>query len=141
LDNDKLQAACRVLLGTHDYSAFIHKEARRQKDNRLTINRFDMEVLEEYRYQEPSLYLVNDSNNNNDDDDDKISIVLARFLVEGERFRRTMVRNLIGFLVEVGRGKETLDDMDSTIWTGSDAAADRIPTAPASGLCLEFVKY
>jgi tRNA U38,U39,U40 pseudouridine synthase TruA len=49
--------------------------------------------------------------------------------------------NLIGFLVEVGRGKETLDDMDSTIWTGSDAAAERIPVAPASGLCLEFVKY
>ncbi|CAB9526515.1 pseudouridine synthase A [Seminavis robusta] len=140
LQDDKLRAACQALLGTHDYSVFVHKEARRDKDNTLTITRFDMEILKEYA--PPSLYLINDSNNNNNNNNKPYAdIVLAKFYVEGERFRRTMVRNLIGFLVEVGRGAQTLDDMDQTIWTGSDQVADLIPVAPASGLCLEFVKF
>ena len=137
LDDALMKQACQQLQGTHDYSAFVHKAARAEKDNTLTVTRFDLEILKEY--QPPSLYM--DANLNQTlTKDDEPQIVLARFYVEGDRFRRTMVRNLVGFVVDVGRGYQPLDCIES-LWTGSKEAAARVPAAPAAGLCLEFVKF
>jgi len=50
-----------------------------------------------------------------------------------------MVRNIVGTLVEVGRGKQTLEWIDHVL-----AARDRDvagPTAPACGLFLLRVDY
>ena len=61
------------------------------------------------------------------------------FVVEGTAFLKHMVRNLVGTLVNVGRGrhpaawvKEVLEGRDRT---------KAGPTAPAQGLCLDEVFY
>lgn len=41
LDDSKLARCCEMLTGTHDYSPFVHKEARNDRDNRMAVTRFD----------------------------------------------------------------------------------------------------
>jgi tRNA pseudouridine38-40 synthase len=62
-----------------------------------------------------------------------------RIEFEGEGFLRHMVRNLVGTLVEVGRGR-----LPGAAVEGILAARDRSAasaTAPACGLCLLHVRY
>lgn len=141
-DRHLLPTVCRLLAGTHDYSAFVHKAARHEKDNTLTITRLDFEILQEYEL--PSLYLeqpvsVLDETHNIPLGEEEPQIVLGRFIVEGQRFRRTMVRNLVGFAVDVAKGKEAM--VTETFWTTPEASAKRVHSAPPTGLCLEFVRY
>lgn len=59
--------------------------------------------------------------------------------VEADGFLYNMVRNIVGTLVEVGRGKQTVKWIDHVL-----AAHDRDvagPTAPACGLFLLWVEY
>ena len=59
------------------------------------------------------------------------------FCFEGRAFMKQMVRNLVGTLVEVGRGRTPPEDIDAIL-----AAKDRRsagPTAPPQGLVLEAV--
>ena len=61
------------------------------------------------------------------------------FWVEGSGFLRHMVRNLVGTLLEVGRGRRDPGSM-----AGLLASRDRRqagPTAPAKGLTLVSVEY
>jgi tRNA pseudouridine38-40 synthase len=64
---------------------------------------------------------------------------LLIYEVCGKGFLRHMVRNIVGTLMEVGRGKLTPADIPRIL-----AARDRTlagPTAPARGLCLVKVEY
>ena len=59
--------------------------------------------------------------------------------VTGNGFLHHMVRNMVGTLIEVGRGKLAPRDVPRIL-----AARDRTqagPTAPAQGLCLVKVHY
>lgn len=59
--------------------------------------------------------------------------------VKGNAFLRQMVRNIVGTLVEVGRGRQPADWVAEVL-----AARDRNtagPTAPAHGLFLQHVEY
>ncbi len=62
-----------------------------------------------------------------------------RFDVAGEGFLRHMVRNIVGTLLEVGRGRRAPAAMAETLAARDRAAAG--PTAPARGLTLVAVKY
>ena len=57
----------------------------------------------------------------------------------GEGFLRYQVRRMVGALLEVGRGKRSLDDLQELIERPHPGASIR--TAPAGGLCLEHVYY
>jgi tRNA pseudouridine38-40 synthase len=59
--------------------------------------------------------------------------------VSGTGFLRYMVRAIAGTVVQVGRGRMTLDDVRRALSTGRRAAAG--PTAPAHGLHLWRVHY
>lgn len=64
---------------------------------------------------------------------------IYHFDITADGFLYKMVRNIIGTLVEVGRGKISADEIPRII-----AAKDRTqagPTAPAHGLCLVSVRY
>jgi tRNA pseudouridine38-40 synthase len=55
-------------------------------------------------------------------------------------FRRSMVRNLIGFLVDICRGAVD-ESIFQDLWSGDDALAAKLNMAPACGLCMEHVQY
>ena len=62
-----------------------------------------------------------------------------QFDFEGDGFLRYMVRNLVGTLVEVGRGARQPDDV-AAILAARDRSAAGV-TAPAQGLTLASVSY
>jgi tRNA pseudouridine38-40 synthase len=59
--------------------------------------------------------------------------------VEAEGFLYNMVRNIVGTLVEIGRGRWTVEKIDEIIAAKKRTAAG--PIAPAGGLCLMWIKY
>ncbi|MEO0155978.1 MAG: tRNA pseudouridine(38-40) synthase TruA, partial [candidate division WOR-3 bacterium] len=63
-----------------------------------------------------------------------IDIIIS---VEANRFLRKMVRGIVGFLVDVGRGRFQPDDAEK-LFAG---ALNNIYFAPAHGLYLVEVKY
>eukprot|EP00536_Pseudo-nitzschia_multiseries_P004792 jgi/Psemu1/318510/estExt_fgenesh1_pm.C_820017 len=123
LDDSKLKHYCQLLIGGHDFSAFVHKEARKIRDNWMTVHRLDYERVK-FR-------------------DDAAPIWEVRFLVEAKGFGRSQVRNMVGFLVDACRGVfKDLEPYDDWIWKeDTDRLAKRIQSAPACGLCLEHVVY
>ncbi len=61
------------------------------------------------------------------------------FDVEGDGFLYRMVRNLVGTLVEVGRGHHPPEWVAQVVEAADRTAAG--PTAPPHGLCLVAVRY
>jgi len=64
---------------------------------------------------------------------------IVTFTIEANGFLRYMVRNIVGLLVDVGRGSVTSDDFKEVL-----AARDRTKagiTAPPQGLFLKEVRY
>ena len=110
LEVEAMRAAAAALIGRHDFSAFRAADCAA------------MHALREVR--EVSIALGDGE------------VVID---VEGTAFLKHMVRNIVGTLVEVGRGKE------SVRWVGEVLASkDRNlagQTAPAHGLTLVEVRY
>ncbi|HEY7856346.1 MAG TPA: tRNA pseudouridine(38-40) synthase TruA [Terriglobales bacterium] len=59
--------------------------------------------------------------------------------IEGQGFLHHMVRNLVGFLIEIGRGARRAEEIPFVLAARRRAAAG--PTAPAAGLYLVAVQY
>ncbi len=122
LDVTAMQTAFEALVGRHDFSAFRGAGcgARNPVRNvtRILVERPDFcEVM--------GLPLT---------------ASLVRITVEADAFLRHMVRNLVGFGVEVGRGRLNPSEA-SRILQGRDRRENRAPTAPAQGLFLVRVFY
>jgi len=111
LDLEKMREASRFLIGTHDFSCFC-ASGTHVKDRVRTI--IDMEIKT--------------------GDDGLIEIKL-----ESHGFLKYMVRNIIGTLVDVGRGKRMPEEMKLIIESKNRKIAG--VTAPACGLFLKEVKY
>jgi len=62
-----------------------------------------------------------------------------RFIVTGDGFLRHMVRNIVGTILEVGKGKLAQSDVVEILAAKDRSAAG--PTAPARGLFLKEVLY
>lgn len=110
LDLDRMRAAAVVLLGRHDFRSFASSGDQRASGVR-TI--FSLDV--ERRYE------------------------TVQIDVSGDGFLYNMVRNVVGTLVEIGRGHWPPERMSSIL-----AACDRRaagPTAPAHGLTLMQIAY
>jgi tRNA pseudouridine38-40 synthase len=106
-----MRAAAAKLVGRHDFAAFRASDCQAK----TTVRRIDRFTLEA---GEPDEWI---------------------FEVEGTAFLKHMVRNLVGTLVEVGRGHRAADDIDVLIASRDRRKAGR--TAPAHGLTLVAVKY
>ena len=120
LDDSKMRQYCQQLSGCHDYSAFVHKTSRRHRDNHMTVEKFGYDILLQSNEDAP--------------------VLTVKFSIQAKGFGRAMVRNLVGFLVDLLRGSLT-EDMFERIWDGTDEVASSINAAPACGLCLEKVDY
>ena len=129
LDHRAMAGAARLVVGEHDFTSFAAapgggKEAEaivtppasqttRSPSNVRTI--FSSRIL-----WRPHLSLLS-------------------YEVRGSGFLHHMVRNLVGTLVEIGRGKLTPRDMLRILEARDRQFAG--PTAPAQGLCLMKVDY
>ncbi len=110
LDVAAMDEAARPLLGTHDFAAF--RAANCEAPTTLRTLR-ELSVLS--------------------------SQDVIQFEVEGTAFLKHMVRNLVGTLVEVGRGRRPVTWVAEVL-----ASRDRTragPTAPPHGLVLVEVRY
>ena len=115
LDVEAMKTAAAYLLGEHDFRSFCVAESAVGK---RTVRRLDaIELWAEKQLGEECLVVR----------------------VAGNAFLHSMVRTIVGSLVEVGAGRR------SPVWmAGALAACDRAaagPTAPAHGLTLWSVDY
>jgi len=110
LDSAAMAQAGKLLLGKKDFKSFAAASDKRQSSVRTV---FRCEVIPEGDWT-----YIN---------------------VEGDGFLYNMVRNIVGTLVEVGRGKWKPEKIREILDAKDRRAAG--PIAPAGGLCLMWVKY
>ncbi len=111
LDLGSMAEAARALIGEHDFAAFRAADC----PAKTTVRRLDRAELS----GKPGGEIA--------------------FEVRGTAFLKHMVRNLVGTLVDVGRGKRAAADM-ARLFAGRDRR-EAGPTAPAHGLTLVEVYY
>lgn len=109
LDLGAMRKAVKSFIGEKDFSSFTSDDP--DKSRIRTISQFTMRVKNE-------------------------EIV---FSISGKSFLRYMVRNIIGTLIDVGRGKIAPADLDDIFTAKDRTKAGR--TAPAKGLTLARVDY
>ncbi len=110
LNLGRMREAAQLLLGMRDFKSFTADEPE-EKSTRVLIERLDVEESED--------------------------LILIR--IQGSHFLWKMVRRLVGVLVEVARGKLTIEQVRSFLQFRSNRPAEL--TAPASGLFLQKVLY
>lgn len=115
LDIEKMNSAAELLLQTDDFTSFakLHSDA---KTNICRVTEARWEVWE-----------------------NQYGIPGAVFIVTADRFLRNMVRALVGTLVEVGRGKLTIDGFREIIEMKDRCKAGT--SMPPQALFLWDVKY
>jgi tRNA pseudouridine38-40 synthase len=121
LNISEMEKASLPLVGRHDFSSFQAAGCAAKDPVREIIS---IEIR-----KKKSMSFMN-------------SAIRGNFLtisVEANSFLRHMVRNIVGTLVEVGRGRIKSDDMENIL--GSRDRTMSGPTAPAQGLFLHKVFY
>lgn len=114
LDVELVRAGARHLVGTHDFTTLANASSRR-RDPVKRVTRLDVHELEGGER--------------------------VRFVVEGDGFLYKQVRNMVGVLLHVGRGKLAPGSIPDLLEKRDRSAMGAIKTAPAHGLTLETVFY
>lgn len=105
-----IKKGTELLIGEHDFGAFRIAQIPGQNNVRI-LKRFEISCNGKY----------------------------VEFLLEGNGFLHGMARRLVGTLIELGRGKITIDKLKDILISKDPRLAG--PTMPAKGLCLMEVKY
>lgn len=111
LDYHKMEECIHVFEGTHDFTSF------------------NSSSLEEYPIQVRSIYKVECTKEN-----DMISLTFI-----GKGFLRYQVRMMVAAIIDVGRGKKTIEEVKKMLEEKSRTVKRH--NAPACGLTLEHVDY
>src|SRR3954447_10155689 len=105
LDVAPMRPAAKSIVGRHDFTAFSDKRIKEDESRIVVVERCETAVAG--------------------------GLILVR--IEASHFLWKMVRKIVSFLVETGRGSVSGNPLDQTeAWQ---------PTAPPSGLFLEAVTY
>ena len=105
LDVDAMKKAAATIAGRHDFSAFADKRLKEEDSRIVVVERCDLERVGD----------------------------LILFRIEASHFLWKMVRKIVSYLAEVGRGTEPANvTLRREPWQ---------PTAPPSGLFLEAITY
>ena len=110
LDVEAMQAASAPLLGMHDFTSFRAADCEAPHPRR-TLRELEVQTVG----------------------------AILRIEVEGTAFLKHMVRNIVGSLVEVGRGRRAPGWIEEVLTAKDRTRAG--PTAPAHGLTLVEVTY
>ncbi len=117
LDFSKMQACLDLVIGKHDFSSFENQGSRdKDKPSRKgairTITQATLNSIDEHH---------------------------QHFIFVGEGFLRHMVRNMVGTILEVGRGQMSVAAFHTALLAKNRSLAG--PTAPPHGLTLKKVYY
>jgi tRNA pseudouridine38-40 synthase len=133
MDLEKMQRAARLVQGEHDFLSF----AATDPDLGRRIPRTDVRHLGPDGAEEKSSIRTIFSSTWEQQTCDAGELLVYR--VRGSGFLHHMVRNLVGTLIDVGRGRTNVEDIPKILAARSRSAAG--PTAPAQGLFLHSVEY
>lgn len=121
LDLAAMQLAAEALVGEYDFSAFMGAGCSSRHQVR-TISSLEVMRLPEMSFMTAS-----------------VPGDYIRIRIEANAFLRHMVRNIVGTLVEIGKGKMGPAAMKHILDCRDRTQAG--PTAPAQGLFLEHITY
>ena len=116
LNIDAMQQCLEILTGTHDFSSF---ESTGSRDKSITTGRGAIRTI-------THLSLAHEENS-------------LQITIQGDGFLRHMVRNIVGTLLDVGRGRKTTEEFRSIF--GARDRSEAGAKAPAHGLFLNKVYY
>jgi tRNA pseudouridine38-40 synthase len=120
LDFEAMRQGLEYLQGTHDFSSFEGAGSRDRESSKRGAVR---------TITEASLETLKTGKTGGD----------HRFIITGDGFLRHMVRNIVGTVLEVGKGKRKQKDIKGILAAKDRSAAG--PTAPAAGLFLKEISY
>jgi tRNA pseudouridine38-40 synthase len=113
LNEDAMREAARAFEGEHDFTSFAAADSGEKREKSRVRRIFRSELV---RSGDTLLYTV-----------------------RGSGFLKHMVRNIVGTLIETGRGNIALPEVENLL-SGSISRQSG-PTAPAKGLTLQSVEY
>jgi len=132
LDVEKLEAAARFFMGEHNFLSFVatdpdlaarYAASRAELDPKTQVTATPIRTVYSSQWERRQMEAGE----------------LLAYRVRGNGFLHHMVRNLVGTMVDVGRGYRTVEDVPGILAARSRTAAG--PTAPAKGLFLHSVEY
>jgi tRNA pseudouridine38-40 synthase len=148
LDIDAMSEAARRLEGRHDFAAFqaagseVATTERTVTRSRIAATTEDAEDVEDLSVDDGT-YVDGPARVDTGYDLRGFRVLrgerLIIYEITGDGFLRHMVRNIVGSLVEIGRGRRAAASMDTLLAARDRSAAG--PTAPACGLFLVAVGY
>lgn len=118
LDVPAMTDAATLLVGEHDFASFCSRVTQVIGGTERVAPTTRRVVDARWSAPEPALLLLD---------------------IEANSFCRQMVRSIVGTLVEVGRGRRAVADIDRILAARDRAAAGQV--APPHGLCLQSVSY
>ena len=144
-----MRAAAQRLVGTHDFSSFRGKGCERHSPivtvREISIHeqpygggivmKNDSPALEHVQLGTSGFMNIHNNNHPNHS-----PFRLITILVRGNAFLFRQVRNIVGCLVEVGRGRMRPEEVE-TILQARDRSQNRAPMAPPQGLFLAQVRH
>jgi tRNA pseudouridine38-40 synthase len=110
LNTELMRKESKVLLGRHNFKSFQASDKKTREVTR-TIKKIDIT-------KDKDLILID---------------------IEADGFLYNMVRNIVGTLIEIGRGRFSKGSLNKILHSQNRGMAG--PTVPAKGLCLLKVKY
>jgi tRNA pseudouridine38-40 synthase len=129
IDFEVLQRAAAAFVGEKDFRSF----AASDPDLATRVNETRTLVQTETRSTVRTIFCSEWREQRTD------GFNLLVYRVRGNGFLHHMVRNLVGTMLDVGRGYMRLDDIPAIFAAGDRSAAG--PTAPGRGLFLHSVEY
>jgi tRNA pseudouridine38-40 synthase len=139
MDQEVLQRCARIYEGEHDFQSF----AASDPDLAHRAGAEEAASMQDAAFREPAKIppgstvrtILTSAWENRETDAGEILV----YRVRGNGFLHHMVRNLVGTMLEVGRGYLNLEDVPGILAARRRSAAG--PTAPARGLFLHSVEY
>lgn len=124
LDHGRMAAATKWVEGEHDFTSFAASDARLYA-NEHAIRRTPAKPAVRTVFSSRFFW--------------RPQTRLLIYEIRGSGFLQYMVRNIVGTLIEAGRGRIKPDDVERILKARDRRLAG--PTAPARGLCLMKVDY